>query len=488
MKTIPLCLLLTTSISMSWAIENLNAKKAPQKVIIDSPSAENSRTPKFRGMDVSFLDVILSDDFINRYRKSIEEKNKHHSPKILWENLDWNVEYYNRENLPVVIGELVDKKGFSKFLSQKGLRFLDLPIHMPGQGWRIPTELEQFKEVIAMAVEHERILNPTFENDHYVYITVDQGVVPPKESQRRAGFHGDSYRRIDTKNKQVTVPVDYLYVVYDNCPTRFVKGPFSFQDIDPENSEAVLAKFSSIAEKQKPVLYPNYTLVRMDPYCVHDAGTNETDQSVNRTFVKISVSKVKYAHLGNAKNNLFIYDWPMVPRHGVPYTKEAISESSHRKDRDEFLEIDPSEIDFMKKRSDVKWATNRIHTVYKTAPVKAEPAIEGEILHSRSDGFLITLNVAEKGDYKVTFYAEDQGFMSPERFEALYAPIPHRLGWYQPKKFLRRAVALTKDVRFKAPWGTITYGRKGDYLVYVNENDRHVVPKVNFENSYEILD
>lgn len=488
MNAIPFLFLLTSSVSTSFATDDLNAKKAPQKVVVDSPSAEKSRAPKFKGMDVSFLDVTLADDVVDRYRKDLEKKNKHHTPKTLWENLYWNIDYYSRENLPVVIGELTDKEVFSKALDHKGLRFLDLPIYMPDQGWRIPRELAQFKEVIALAVEHERILNPTFEKDHYVYITVDQGIVPPRESQRRAGFHGDSYRRINTKKKQVTVPVDYLYVIYDNCPTRFVKGPFSFNDIDSENIEDVLAKFSAIGMNQKPILYPNYTLVRMDPYCVHDAGINDTDKPVSRTFVKISVSKVKYAHLGNAKNNLFIYDWPLVPRHGVPYTKEAIVESSHRKDRNEFLEVNPSEIDFMKKRSDVKWADNKIHTVYKTAPVKAEPATEGEVLQTWSDGFLITVNVAEKWDYKVTFYDGDQGFMPSEKMAAIYEPIPHRTGWYQPKKYLRRAVALSKDIRFKGPWGTMMYGRAGDYLIYINEDDIYMLPKKNFEQSFEILD
>lgn len=478
---------LTTS-SLCLGAEGLNSKKAGQSIIVDSPSSKNSRAPKFEGMDLSFLDVSLTDESIEAYRKKIEDSNKGHDPKEIWKNLNWDIDYFNRENLPVIVGELTDKEAFSTKREGKGLRFLDLPIHMPQQGWRIPQELEQFKEIIFKAIEHERILNPDFEKDRYVYITVDQGVVPPLKSQRRSGYHGDSYRKINTKNKEVTIPVDHLYVIYDNCPTLFTKGPYPLNGIDAENGDAVSQRFAEIAKDQKPILYPAYTLLRMDPYCVHDAGINDTEKSMSRTFVKISISKVKYAHLGNAINNLFTYDWPMVPRQGVPYTKEAIKQSSHRKDRDDFMEIVPSEIDFMTKKGDVKWASNKIQTVYKKAPVKAEPAVEGEILESRNDDFLITLNVAEKDDYKVTFYEGDQGFMSQERFKATYVPVPHREGWYQPIKVLRRAVSLIKDVRFKAPWGTMTYGKKGDYLVYISENDIHIVPKLNFEKSYEILD
>lgn len=474
--------------SMCQASSELNITKIEQRNIVDSPSSKSSLTPKFLGLDTSFLNQMLEKSDGDKYRRHIENLNNEHNSERIWEKLNWDIRYYDRENLPIVIGEIEDKKTFSKKLDGKGLRFLDLPIHMPGQGWRIPQELEQFKEVISKAVGHERILNPFFEKDYYVYMTVDQGIVPPYKTQRRAGWHADSYRKINTtKNKIVNVPVDHIYVIYDCCPTPFLKGPFSLNYVDPEDVEAVNSAFSVQAKNQIEICYPEYTLLRMDPYCVHDAGMNKTTESLHRTFVKISISKVKYAHLGNATNHLFTYDWPMIPRYGVPYTKEAITQSSHRKDRDEFLEVNPSDINFMEKKSYVNWAMGKIQTVYKKAAVKAEPATEGDMIQTKSDGFLTTINVAEKGDYKVTFYEGDQGFMSLDRLKSRYKPIPYQKGWYQPLKVLRRAVILSKNIRFKAAWGTIAYGKKGNYLVYINEEDVYVVPKRNFEESYEIL-
>lgn len=168
---------------------------------------------------------------------------------------------------------------------------------MPNQGWRIPPQLEQFKEIIDKVISCERALNPDFEKDHYVYITVDQGKVLPHTAQRRSGWHGDSYRKIDSRKNDAMVKVDHLYVVADSCPTPFIPGPFSFEGINPENVDQVLEHFADVAKNQNVIKYPNYTILRMDPYCIHNVGINETDQSLNRTFIKISISQSKYCKL-----------------------------------------------------------------------------------------------------------------------------------------------------------------------------------------------
>ena len=157
-----------------------------------------------------------------------------------------------------------------------------------------------------------------------MYITVDQGIVQPHTTQRREGWHGDSYRKIETRKNPQLIPVDHIYVIADACPTQFAKGPFSFEGVDPENIDQVQEHFQSVAKKQNPLKYSNYTILRMDPYCVHNVGANETDHPLHRTFVKISISRIKYCKLGNAHNQLFVYDWPLVPRYGVPYTRDAL--------------------------------------------------------------------------------------------------------------------------------------------------------------------
>lgn len=375
-------------------------------IIIDSPESDEAKVPKFFGLDTSFLDNALESKDIDIYKKEVEALNR--TQKNLWGRKVWDLKFFQDQNFPVIVGKIKNKQLFSSLYQNRGLRFLDLPIYMPGQGWRIPIELDQFKEVIKMAVDHERLCHPDFEKDHYVYITVDQGHVEPQTSQRRAGWHSDSYRRINNeKSLGNNILVDHVYVIYDNCPTLYVEGPFSFDSIDPNNIDEVLKTLSDQAASKEKRLYPSHMLLRMDPYCIHDAGINDTDKPIDRTFVKISFSKTKYRHLGNVHNNLFIYDWPMVPRKNVPYTKGAIELSSHRKDRDSFLEIDPLDIDFEHKISNVPWASNCVQKVSKVGIVYAEPAKEGEMLESKCDNSIITIKVAEKGDYKIVYSPND---------------------------------------------------------------------------------
>lgn len=310
----------------------------------------------------------------------------------------------------------------------------------------------------------------------------------PRTSQRRGGFHGDSYRRVDTKKTPANILVDHVYVAYDNCPTIYKEGPFSLDNVDAQNVEAVLQQFSQEAEKQPTITYPSHTVLRMDPYCVHDAGVNTSGAPLKRTFVKISFSKTKYVHLGNAHNNLFVYDWPMVPRKGIPYTKDAIKESSHHKARDYYIEIDPSDIDFVHKKCTVPWASKHVHFAIKKKHIIAELANEGDCIETRNDSFLVTVNVAQKGDYKVTFGQNDVGFVNSETFHGLYTSDPHDKSKFWHKRIIRSTVQLTKDVRMKAPWGTLQYAKAGDYLVYIHENDCYFVPKDLFEKDYEIID
>ncbi len=455
-----------------------------ERVIVNATSQDDPKTPAFKGMSTDFLRKPLNKE---TFKQEIVALNPNHEIDDLFTKKNWNIDFYNKKNLPVVLGTLEDQKKFSSELEGHGLRFLDLPIYMPNQGWRIPPQLEQFQEVIAKAVAFEQVINPNFEKTCYVYITVDQGIVEPHVSQRRAGWHGDSYRKINTKTSSLTIPVDHVYVIADCCPTLFVPGPFSLDAVDPENVDQVLEAFASVANSQSPITYPNYTLLKMDPYCVHDAGINQTDKTLHRTFVKISFSESKYCKLGNAHNQLFIYDWPMVPRHKVPYGPEAMKQSAHRKDRDHFQEVNIAQIDFLKKTCHLPWVKSEIHDIVRTRPVHAERAKEQDILQTNMDGFLVTIWVARKDQWKVTSEDGYQVFMDDVIFKNIYKLDPERPTYFQPKCEIRRTIELAEDIRFYTPLGVLEYGRKGDMVIYLNSDDIYVVPRKVFEAKYRIL-
>lgn len=224
----------------------------------------------------------------------------------------WNVQLFNQVNLPEVIGT-VNADSFSE---QNNIRVLDMPIYMPGQGWAIPGEITQFLETIRLAVMSERRYGH-FEKDHYVYITVDQKVVREGKTSRRAGAHSDAYiefanQQIDITDKHADVvaqehgEVSHTYIIYDSVPTEFFNAPFPLVDSSDAGS---LKTFDEIAATAPIVTYPTHTLLRLDPYVVHRCAVVPKDHY--RTFVKVSISKKKYARQGNTINPEFKYDWTM---------------------------------------------------------------------------------------------------------------------------------------------------------------------------------
>ena len=92
-------------------------------IVVDAPHAQTARVPQFKGMDTSFLNE----------QPTISTTVQEATTKNIWQRKYWDIDYYNEKNLPVVVGELKDKEGFSSRYQGRGLRFLDLPIHIPGQ-------------------------------------------------------------------------------------------------------------------------------------------------------------------------------------------------------------------------------------------------------------------------------------------------------------------------------------------------------------------
>jgi hypothetical protein len=455
--------------------------------IVIKGGTDNPKVPQAPRIDTSFLLKETPLEKQNKFYAEICTLNPHRTDSDLFTNKSWNIDHYDQENYPIVLGTICDQKTFSLRRNELGLRFLDMPIHMPDQGWKIPPELEQFKEVIARAVGFEKRVNYDFEKTCYVYITVDQGDVAPHQAQRRTGWHGDSYLKINNKQTPVDLTCDHVYVIADNCPTPFLPGPFSLKEIDPENINAVLNHFAKLAEGKHPVYFPNYTLLRLDPYCVHNVGFNDSENNIFRTFVKISISQNKYCKLGNAHNPLFIYDWPMVPRYQVPYDRAALKYSSHRKDRDQFMEINPHVIDFAKDTCQLPWVKPEIQTAIRTKSVFAELAKEGELLKTYHDGFLVTIYSSEKGDWKVKASHGEEYFLNEKSLHKFYTQDPYMPGKFIPKPVLRRFIQLEENVRFMASWGSLQYAQKGNILMYIDKTDIYAISQESFKEDFTIL-
>ena len=227
---------------------------------------------------------------------------------------NWDIKLFKQVNLPDVVGAVMPGP-FSEF---NGIRVLDMPIHMPGQGWNIPNRLHQFISVICLAAAHEGEYGNL--EDYYCYITVDQKVVQEGKTGRRAGAHSDAY--IETSGAQIDITpehaaviseeageVSHTYIAYDKFPTEFFAVPFPLIDVSCEGS---LNTFETIADAAEPIIYPAFILLKMDPYVVHRCSI--VTETTERTFVKISFSRKRYARKGNTINLAFTYDWEMLAR------------------------------------------------------------------------------------------------------------------------------------------------------------------------------
>ncbi len=449
-------------------------------ICIDSLQTD-PKVPHLSMMNSSFLTTEFNKSDQVLFQKSILQLNPTFNLKNLFYNKKWDLDFFKSTNIPVVLGAIKNKELFSHKKNGIGLRFLDMPIHMPDYGWRIPTDLKQFSEVIDMAVKYERITNPNFDKLNYVYITVDQGVVEPKKAQRRIGWHGDSFLPIDTRIKEVDITCDRVYVIADSCPTPFVPGPFSFEGVNVENWNEISAYLEKTANNITPQFSPLFILLRLDPYCIHNVGFNNVDNAVFRTFVKISFSEREYRHLGNCHNPLFIYDWPMVPRKNTPYSNKVLKQSAHREDRDSFRKVNPYTIDFSKDKTNTDWTKQEIFSAIKQTKIHAIPVIEGLILHTFDGDFLETILVSKKGDWKVTTKKGINYFLSMEKLHQFYNEDPKQSGTFISKPIKRRMVELTENVRIYTPWETLQYAQKGDYLCHVND-EYYIIPKMMIED------
>lgn len=245
----------------------------------------------------------------------------------------WDLRYFAEPNLPAVVANL-DPSFSRRWLEP--IRVLDMPVKLAvhdrpagGYEYRLPDSLAQFAHVIRVAEEAEAALRDT--NPLYVYLTVDQKLVPPCGTQRRPGWHSDGFIT-DTHGLQVDViaenaihfarvtgAVDHTYIAYDCLGTWFHPGPFiSAGSRAPEIADDVeaLIRFGRVASESPRLIrtYPVNTLLRLDPYDVHTGQTHLGDKPLPRTFVKVAFSERRYNRTGNTHNPLFDYWWPMVPR------------------------------------------------------------------------------------------------------------------------------------------------------------------------------
>jgi hypothetical protein len=215
----------------------------------------------------------------------------------------WDLAHMMENHAPVRIGTLEDRAAFSR----PTVSVLNMPIKMPGTGYRVPEELAQFREFIQKMIDHEAAVNPRAD-EFYAYITVDQHLVKKGATHRKGGIHIDG---VQGARYPVKLPPEHTYSASDAVGTVFYAQPFDLRGLDPARQH-VHAELERQARPESRVTAQDYGLYFWDSYSAHEAGTAGRDTV--RTFVRIEYSKKVYDGLGDTQSPLFDYHWPRVPR------------------------------------------------------------------------------------------------------------------------------------------------------------------------------
>lgn len=234
----------------------------------------------------------------------------------------YNIDKFKKTNLPIIVGQLDEnqKKSLNLNYSNKYHFILDMPIKFGNSGIYLPSELDKYYDII------KKIITIQFSYEPYqnIYINIDERPVHPFKSQRRPGWHSDSYRP-DFCNTHRIVE-DTIYIVYNSIPTKFTYADFHLDKINYKDDDNVLEYFNKRIEEFSTITYPNYTILKLTPYCVHAPDYNLSDKIVNRKFLKIVFSNEKYNLEGNTINPHIQYptDWYWIkrkPTRNTPFEK-----------------------------------------------------------------------------------------------------------------------------------------------------------------------
>lgn len=164
--------------------------------------------------------------------------------------------------------------------------WLYCPIKLPGSGFVIPSNLDPYRCMLPLVREDCR----DRWDDSYVYITAKTLHCTPDNPGNRPGWHSDGF---------LTDDLNYIWA--DANPTVFWENETRVGFT--ADHTASLREMDAVCEPDvdNHRRYPKRHLLRLDQTVLHKVDTNI--EAGIRTFVKISVSRHRYALAGNSINH-----------------------------------------------------------------------------------------------------------------------------------------------------------------------------------------
>ena len=188
--------------------------------------------------------------------------------------------------------------------------WLYCPIKLPGQiGVTMPSNLERFGTLVDAVAADSKKWKPS-----YVYITAKTLFATAENPGNRPGWHSDGF-----------LTDDLNYIWCDANPTVFFEsGEQRFAFV--KDHLRSLGEMDDLCQPNRLCwrTYPVKHLLRLDQTVLHKVNTKITPGV--RTFVKISVSKHRYALRGNSINHTLAPNWSYQNRgseRNCPITGEA---------------------------------------------------------------------------------------------------------------------------------------------------------------------
>jgi hypothetical protein len=179
----------------------------------------------------------------------------------------------------------------------------------------LPKELSYLKPFIEHVCQIEKVCNPDFIEQFYIFLSVSHSMIAPGSTQRRGGWHIDGhqgYERLQKNGKKL--PCDRQYLIANVLPTQTISCQFNFDkvrdycrlnlcDLDSVNMQDVIEQqASSVESKENVTTLAVNRLSFLNPYMVHRAVFNPFDQPIKRTFVRILFSVFPRDRLGDSVN------------------------------------------------------------------------------------------------------------------------------------------------------------------------------------------
>lgn len=121
----------------------------------------------------------------------------------------------------------------------------------------------------------------------YWYLTIKKGFINPQTFQTKNEWHIDGFMRDD-----------YNFSWSDSLPTIIALGDF---EVTPDRYNSLSEYESQLNEVVESKVN---TLYNLDRECVHKPMQNLTDETIVRTFFKITITKRLFNSKGNAWNYL----------------------------------------------------------------------------------------------------------------------------------------------------------------------------------------